>query len=83
MKRPRRVRRPRGYRGRRADRPSNSELGVYTDEQLEFMLAIEGARRALKVLRPSDSQLFCIALAKGYRKVAEEGPVKLALGWEH
>jgi len=70
--------RRRGPGRRRSDERRSAEEGEMTDEQFDFLMAIEEYKRANKRPFPSYTEVLEIAKALGYRLVAEPGPLKIA-----
>ena len=68
--------RRRGPGRRRTDERRAAEEGEMTDEQFEFIMAVEQYKQANKCPFPSHTEILEIAKALGYRKVAESQPIK-------
>ncbi len=63
--------RRRGPGRRRADERRSAEEGEMTDEQFTFIKAIEEYKRVNKRPFPSYTEILEVAIALGYRKVAD------------
>ena len=70
--------RRRGPGRRRNDDRRAAEEGEMTDEQFEFLQAVDSYKRANNRPFPSFTELLEIVKALGYRKVAEPEPLKAA-----
>lgn len=53
----------------------NSSTGDYTDEEREFLIAVDKYKRAAKRVFVTYSELLAVAKSLGYRRVAEAGPL--------
>ncbi len=63
--------RRRGPGRRRTDERKSAEEGQMTDEQFEFLMAIEEYKKCNAKLFPSWTEVLEVMKALGYRKVAE------------
>ena len=70
--------RRRGPGRRRTDDRRSAEEGEMTDEQFEFIMAIEQYKQANQRPFPSYTEILEIAKALGYRRVAEAQPLNPA-----
>ncbi len=70
--------RRRGPGRRRCDERRSAEEGEMTDEQFIFIKAIEEYKRINKRPFPSYTEILEVAIALGYRKVAEPTAIKAA-----
>lgn len=68
--------RRRGPGRRRSDSRRKAEEGEMTDDQFEFLLAIEEYKRLNDRPFPSWTEVLDILQALGYRKVAEPGELE-------
>lgn len=69
---------PRSYRGKPGHEaggghPTTSET-VYTDDETEFLRAIEQYRRENRRPFPTYAEVLAVLRSLGYRRVAEPGP---------
>lgn len=55
--------------------PVTQSERVYSDEELEFMVAVNAYQRANDRRYPTWSEVLAVAKARGYRKVARPGPL--------
>ncbi len=67
--------RRRGPGRRRDDVRRSAEEGEMNDEQFEFIMAIEEYKKANRRAFPTYTEILEIAIALGYRKVAEAKPL--------
>jgi len=67
--------RRRGPGRRRTDERRAAEEGEMTDDQFEFLMAINKYKKVNKVPFPSFTEILEIAKALGYRKVADPVPL--------
>ena len=67
--------RRRGPGRRRSDDRRNAEEGEMSEEQFEFIMAVEEYKKANNRPFPSFTEILEIARALGYRKVAEPIPI--------
>ena len=67
--------RRRGPGRRRCDERRSAEEGEMTDDQFAFIKAIEEYKRINKRPFPSYTEILEIAIAIGYRKVAEQSTI--------
>ena len=67
--------RRRGPGRRRCDNRRSAEEGEMTDDQFEFLKAIEEYKKVNKRPFPSYTEILEVAIALGYRKVAEPGTI--------
>lgn len=67
--------RRRGPGRRRTDERRAAEEGEMTDDQFEFLMAINKYKKVNKAPFPSFTEILEIAKALGYRKVAEPVPL--------
>ena len=63
--------RRRGPGRRRTEERKSAEEGQMTDEQLEFLIAIEEYKKCNATLFPTWTEVLEVMKALGYRKVAE------------
>ncbi|MBN2209923.1 MAG: hypothetical protein JW709_00875 [Sedimentisphaerales bacterium] len=68
--------RRRGPGRRRTDDRRSAEEGEMTDEQFEFIMAIDQYKRANNRPFPTFTEILEIIQAMGYRKVAEPRPIQ-------
>jgi len=68
--------RRRGPGRRRSDERRSAEEGEMTDEQFEFIMAINEYKRVNKRPFPTWTEVLDVVRALGYRKVAEPGNIK-------
>ncbi len=68
--------RRRGPGRRRSDERRSAEEGEMTDEQFEFLMAIDKYKRVNKRPFPSWTEVLDVIHALGYRKVAEPQDLK-------
>ena len=68
--------RRRGPGKRRSDDRRSAEEGEMTDEQFEFLMAVEEYKRVNARPFPSWTEVLDIIHAMGYRKVADPGQVR-------
>jgi hypothetical protein len=68
--------RRRGPGRRRSDERRAAEEGEMTDEQFEFLMAINEYKRVNKRPFPTWTEVLDVMKALGYRKVAEPGDIK-------
>ena len=68
--------RRRGPGRRRSDERRSAEEGEMTDEQFEFLMAINEYKRVNKRPFPTWTEVLDIMRALGYRKVAEPEDIK-------
>ena len=68
--------RRRGPGRRRTDTRRSAEEGEMTDEQFEFLMAINEYKRVNKRPFPSWTEVLDLIKALGYRKVAEPGEIR-------
>jgi len=68
--------RRRGPGRRRSDERRSAEEGEMTDEQFEFLMAIDKYKRVNKRPFPSWTEVLDVIHALGYRKVAEPRDLK-------
>jgi len=71
--------RRRGPGRRRSDDRRTAEEGEMSEEQFEFIMAIEQYKKANTRPFPSFTEILEIAKALGYRKVAESTPLNAQL----
>jgi len=67
--------RRRGPGRRRTDDRRNAEEGQMSDEQFEFLMAVEQYKRQNARPFPTWTEVLEIIKALGYRKVAQAGPL--------
>ncbi len=67
--------RRRGPGRRRSDERKNAEEGHMTDEQFEFLMAIDQYKRVNDKPFPTWTEVLEVIKAMGYRKVAEPQPL--------
>jgi hypothetical protein len=72
--------RRRGPGRRRSDDRKSAEEGQMTDEQFDFLMAIDEYKRANARPFPTWTEVLEIIKALGYRKVAEPQPLDRAKG---
>ena len=68
--------RRRGPGRRRPDDRRSAEEGEMTDEQFEFLMAINEYKRVNRRPFPTWTEVLDVMKALGYRKVAEEQPIQ-------
>lgn len=68
--------RRRGPGKRRSDDRRSAEEGEMTDEQFEFLMAVEEYKRLNRRPFPTWTEVLDIIRAMGYRKVADPGQVR-------
>lgn len=68
--------RRRGPGRRRSDERRSAEEGEMTDEQFEFLMAINEYKRVNKRPFPTWTEILDVIRALGYRKVAEPEDIK-------
>ena len=68
--------RRRGPGRRRTDERRSAEEGEMTDEQFEFIMAVDQYKRANNRPFPTFTEILEIVKALGYRKVAEPRPIQ-------
>jgi len=68
--------RRRGPGRRRSDDRRSAEEGQMTDEQFQFLQAIEEYKRLNKRTFPTWTEVLDVVKALGYRKVSEPGDIK-------
>jgi hypothetical protein len=68
--------RRRGPGRRRSDERKAAEEGQMTDEQFEFLMAIDGYKKANQRPFPTWTEVLEVIKALGYRKVAEPQSLK-------
>jgi hypothetical protein len=68
--------RRRGPGRRRTDERKSAEEGQMTDEQFEFIMAIDQYKRQNNKPFPSWTEILEVIKALGYRKVAEPQPLQ-------
>jgi len=68
--------RRRGPGRRRTDERKCAEEGEMTDEQFEFIMAVDQYKRANRRPFPTWTEVLEVIKALGYRKVAEPQPLK-------
>ena len=68
--------RRRGPGRRRSDERRSAEEGEMTDEQFEFLMAINEYKRLNKRPFPTWTEVLDVMKALGYRKVAEPGDIQ-------
>jgi len=56
--------------GRRDGHVATSDVVIYTDEEFEFLKAVDKYKREKRRPFPTCSEILAIARALGYRKVA-------------
>jgi hypothetical protein len=68
--------RRRGPGRRRTDERKSAEEGQMSDEQFQFLMAIDEYKRTNTRLFPTWTEVLEVIKALGYRKVAEPQPLK-------
>ena len=68
--------RRRGPGRRRTDSRRSAEEGEMTDEQFEFLMAVNEYKRVNKRPFPTWTEVLDVMKALGYRKVAEAGEIR-------
>jgi len=68
--------RRRGPGRRRSDERRSAEEGEMTDDQFEFLMAINEYKRVNKRPFPTWTEVLDVITALGYRKVAEPGEIR-------
>jgi len=69
------LRRQRGPGKRRSDERKSAEEGEMSDEQFEFLMAIDEYKRENAISFPTWTEVLEVIKALGYRKVAEPQPL--------
>lgn len=65
-----------GYHGSRAAPGGTSYLQPYSDDEREFLVAVDRYKREHHRPFPSWQEVFGVLVSLGYRKVAEPAPAK-------